>query len=368
MLRTHKKNLDTPMTYYKARVSQTKLPSCNENKLPQTPPTSNPHYLKKNVDRRDKRKDKRLDEVQNKLSTANRTIESLHLEVSEATASLTQTASCLEATKQQLEAEQRVSSHLKGEHEELQEMVARLIEENQSLQENITQLEEELDQVDGMTYNEKQDGQELEHFVITTTNGKRYSNGVRELYYKLLTMQITPAKIAKIIKAVLKSMIPSVNVESLKLPKRAAALYMRSQELPTVNDIHKATVLSDASQKHLNTDGTTLHQQKLNSIAVNDLCLSVGKVPYGTADSVVEHIDRELNRLRELAHKLKLNGANNINWNSIASSGSEEHQPRNASTNCLRSVECKTERDLESSQEKTLQLTLCRISVACTWG
>ena len=57
-------------------------------------------------------------------------------------------------------------------------MVARLIEENQSLQENITQLEEELDQVDGMTYNEKQDGQELEHFVITTTNGKRYSNGV----------------------------------------------------------------------------------------------------------------------------------------------------------------------------------------------
>ena len=68
-------------------------------------------------------------------------------------------------------------------------MVARLIEENQSLQENITQLEEELDQVDGMTYNEKQDGQELEQFVVTTTNGKRYSNGVRELYYKLLTMQ-----------------------------------------------------------------------------------------------------------------------------------------------------------------------------------
>ena len=57
-------------------------------------------------------------------------------------------------------------------------MVARLTEENQSLQENITQLEEEVGQVDGMTYNEKQDGQELEHFVITTTNVKRYSNGV----------------------------------------------------------------------------------------------------------------------------------------------------------------------------------------------
>ena len=228
MLRTHKKNLDTPMTYYKARVSPTKSPSCNGNKLPQTPSTSNPHYLKKNVDRRDKRKDKRLHEVQNKLYTAKTTIENLQLEVSEATAALTQTASGLEATKLQLEAEQRVSSHLKGEHEELQEMVARLIEENQSLQENITQLEEELGQVDGMTYNEKQDGQELEQFVVTTTNGKRYSNGVRELYYKLLTMQITPAKIAKIIKAVLKSMIPSVNVESLKLPKRAAVLYIHA--------------------------------------------------------------------------------------------------------------------------------------------
>ena len=181
-----------------------------------------------------------------------------------------------------------------------------------------------------MTYDVRQeDCQELEHFVITTTNGKRYSNGIRELYYKLLTMQITPAKIDKIIKAVLKSMTPSVDVESLKLPKRSAALYMHSQELPTVNDIHKATVLSNASKKHLNTDGTTLNQQKLNSSAVNDLCLSVGEVPDGTADSVVEHIDRKLNRLRQHAHKFKVNGANNINWNYIASSSSVEHQPRN---------------------------------------
>ena len=158
-------------------------------------------------------------------------------------------------------------------------------------------------------------------------------------------MQITPAKIAKIIKAVLKSMVPSVNVESLKLPKRSAALYMHSQELPTVNDIHKATVLSDASQKHPNTDGTTLNQQKLNSIAVNDLCLSVGEVPDGTADSVVEHIDRKLNRLRELAHNLKLNGANNINWNCITSSSSDGASTQKR-LNKLLNIECKTERDL----------------------
>lgn len=55
----------------------------------------------------------------------------------------------------------------------------------------------------------------------------------------------------------------------------------------------------------------------------NELCLSVGEVPDGTADSVVEHIDRELNQLGQLAHKLKLNGVNNINWNCIASSSSD---------------------------------------------
>ena len=82
---------------------------------------------------------------------------------------------------------------------------------------------------------------------------------------------------------------------------------------------------------------------------------------------MVEHIDRELNRLRELAHKLKLNGANNINWNSIASSGSDGASTQKRFNKLLEERRVQ-DRDLESSQEKTLQLTLCRISVACTWG
>ena len=45
---------------------------------------------------------------------------------------------------------------------------------------------------------------------------------------------------------------------------------MCSQELPIVNDIHKATVLSDASQKHLNTDGTDL-QDGLEPSCVHSL-------------------------------------------------------------------------------------------------
>ena len=275
------------------------------------------------MDRREKRKDKRLREVQERLHSAEREIQSLQLNIAETTTALAQTTPDLEVTKVQLEAEQRPSSHLETEHEELHEMVARLIEENRSLQESIAQLETEMNTVDDMTYTEKQDTRQLEDFLITTTSGKRYSNGVRELYYKLLTMQIAPGKISEVIKSVLKSMTPSVDVVSLKLPKWSADLYMRSQELPTVNDVQKATVLSDVTQMHLNTDGTTLNQQKLNSIAVNDICLSVGTVPDGTADSVVEHIDHELNRLRELAYVLKLNDANNINWSCITSSSSD---------------------------------------------
>ena len=61
------------------------------------------------------------------IHTTNRTIESLQVEVLEATAALTQTTSSLEATKLQLEADQTASSHLQSEHEELQETVARLI-------------------------------------------------------------------------------------------------------------------------------------------------------------------------------------------------------------------------------------------------
>jgi len=70
------------------------------------------------------------------------------------------------------------------------------------------QLEEELNQPDLQTYGvEQQNGSDTD-FVVTTTSGKRYSNAVRELYCRLLSKQIPPAKIPEIIIAVLKVMVP----------------------------------------------------------------------------------------------------------------------------------------------------------------
>ena len=98
---------------------------------------------------------------------------------------------------------------------------------------------------------------------------------------------------------------------------------MRSAELPTINRAHKATVLANAKEMHMNTDGTTLNQQKVNALAINNICLSVGEVPDGTADSVLEHIDSELKRLREIAHTLNVPEADSINWAHISSSTSD---------------------------------------------
>lgn len=64
---------------------------------------------------------------------------------------------------------------------------------------------------------------------------KVYSSDIRQLYYSLLADQIPPAKINVIIKSVLKSFLPSLNVDNLKLPREKCAGYMRREELKTVS-------------------------------------------------------------------------------------------------------------------------------------
>lgn len=56
-----------------------------------------------------------------------------------------------------------------------------------------------------------------------------------------------------------------MNVDQLRLPQKTCAGYMRREELRTICNAHKATVLcSDSAQTRgvsLNTDGTTKHQR-----------------------------------------------------------------------------------------------------------
>lgn len=155
----------------------------------------------------------------------------------------------------------------------------------------------------------------------------RYTLKIRKLYYTLLANEVPTSKIADIIRAVLKCFNPSLNSENLRLPKKACASYMRREELKTICDAHKATVLCSDSAKtrgiHLNTDGTTKEQRKLGGVIANSVVLGVNELPDGKAVSAIEDISRELEKLRKTAQMLDLPNPNSINWTLVVSSTSD---------------------------------------------
>ena len=164
-------------------------------------------------------------------------------------------------------------------------------------------------------------------FCFQTKDGGRfYSTAMRELYYQLLVDQLSPAKIGPIIKTILKSFLPSLDVDSLKLPSESCASYMRRQELTTINLAHNAITLLDQAQSggfSLNSDGTTLAQKKLQGAAISGTVISVNEIPDGSAKSMITDISHKLKKLREIAHTLNLPNADKINWTVIKSCSSD---------------------------------------------
>ena len=101
---------------------------------------------------------------------------------------------------------------------------------------------------------------------------------------------------------------------------------MRRHELTTLSLAHKATTVLKQAETgflHLNTDGTTKCQKKIEGAALNGMVLSVNEVPDGSADSMIDDISREFKKLRDIAHALRLPNADKINWTLIASSSSD---------------------------------------------
>ena len=160
----------------------------------------------------------------------------------------------------------------------------------------------------------------------TKDGGKVYTHAIRELYYSLLSNQIPPGKIEKTIRAILTCFFPSLKLDSLQLPSESCASYMRRHELATLSLAHKATsVLKQAETGflHLNTDGTTKCQKKIEGVALNGMVLSVNEVPDGSGDSMIDNISRELEKLRDIARALRLSNSDKINWTLIVSSSSD---------------------------------------------
>ena len=159
-------------------------------------------------------------------------------------------------------------------------------------------------------------------FSFETKDGKKYSPAVRKLYYTLLSTEIPPAKIANIVRGFI-IFFPSVDVSTLKLPGETCAGYMRKEELKTISAAHQATVLATADGLHLNSDGTTKFQRKLNTAALNGVVLSVTEVSDGKADTVMEYISSQLEKLRNTAKQLGIPNHDVFNWSMLQSSCSD---------------------------------------------
>ena len=86
---------------------------------------------------------------------------------------------------------------------------------------------------------------------IETKCGRRYSPAIRKLYYTLLAKAVPTSEITEIVKEVVKSFNPSIDVQKIKLPKKACASYMDEvkDELKTASAAHKATVLCEHAAK-----------------------------------------------------------------------------------------------------------------------
>ena len=156
-----------------------------------------------------------------------------------------------------------------------------------------------------------------------TKNGRQYSLEIRKVYYNLLVHGMSPEKISTNIKIMLRHFLPDIDVERVKLPQKSCAQYMRREELKTVNDIHKASVLAASHMMHLNSDGTTLGQQKLGAVTINGLVISVNELANGSAEQIAKDISAELEHLRTTARDLGLPNADSINWSLIVSATSD---------------------------------------------
>ena len=157
----------------------------------------------------------------------------------------------------------------------------------------------------------------------TIENGKQFTPAIRALYYQLLADQVPLSKIKTTIKAVIKCFFPSADVSNLRLPSETCAKYMRQHELKTVSMVHKARVISQASSVHLNSDGTTKFQRKIGGIAFNGLVISVNELPDGSAESIIADMSREIEKMRDIAHMLKISNADKINWTLVSAATSD---------------------------------------------
>ena len=152
----------------------------------------------------------------------------------------------------------------------LEKAVKRLEIEVDTLEDELRELkrenEDECSKYEAETSSLVEENQELQQTatcqVLSTFSSRAYTKNVRQLYYSLLAMRLPHRQIEAVVKNVIMYLVPHMDTKKLRLPQKSCASYMRSQEMATISRVQKAADLMQSQQWHLNSDGTTLHQQK----------------------------------------------------------------------------------------------------------
>lgn len=134
--------------------------------------------------------------------------------------------------------------------------------------------------------------------------GHQYNSTTRKLYYALLAERVPPGKIQNIVKCVVETMVPGIEIDSLQLPGKTCADYMRRDELPTLSRAHKAHKLGESTSLDLGSDGTTKNLQKIGASLANGMVLGVHDLPDGSAIATLEAIQTEMEAVKQIGEEL----------------------------------------------------------------
>ncbi len=252
-------------------------------------------------------------------------LETLNAGCVELKTKLKKTKTQLKSTRHALQDVTNSNTALVQEVKNAKEIINQLKQKNVSLEEECVNYEVEMlaPETDSDDTDDPKASETEPTLQDLIGNSRKYSPSIRALYYNLLAEQMPASKIPDIIKHVLKCFNRSENIDSLQLPKKSCASYMRKDELKTVCDAHKASIISESSELYLNTDGTTKNQKKLGGVVASGMVLCVNELEDGSAVSAVEDISREFEKLRKAANLLGLPNPNSINWTLVVSSTSD---------------------------------------------
>lgn len=171
--------------------------------------------------------------------------------------------------------------------------------------------------------------------TLSTFSKRKYNADIRELYYSLLAMRIPPGQIKTVVTNVISCLNPSVDVDGLRLPGKSCAAYMRSQEMPTISRAQKASELMHEDQWLLNSDGTTLMQQKKVAFLINGIVFGVHDVPDGASQTTLDALKAELAKTSSVAAKAFPGSNQELKIDHIISSTSDSASTQTKLTHLL---------------------------------